>query len=593
MVRTFFGLAVSIAIVVGVPVHASAQSADGTWKLSYLTAGNDLVAAIVKMQTKDGKATGELVAGSPRLKGLELVSVNQDGKLLRITLKTPAIEVAFEANVPANPGKRIGGVLSVGDSLFPAELNQTADSELDLKNSLKAIDCPPLQQAKTLTAKANSLRLQAQLSKDAEKKKDLLKQAVEAEAVAKKETPKLYREVIEKHADSPGVFDASLALIKAAKPGETKVEEIKAWADAGANVAKSYGPRWQGEYAYQVANLLVTQDAYAKAALDYARQAEKALPEKASANDESRVLNLVVRALKKNDMAADAKAYEARFAKIEEKLDAEYSAKMPGFKGTAFEGRKGKSDRAVFMELFTGATCPPCVAADLAFDVLQKSYKPSELVLIQYHVHIPGPDPMTNPGTVDRWKYYTGAFPKDVRGVPSSLFNGKPQGGGGGGAAAAENKYNAYRTIIDPLLEDPSTAKIKAAATRKGDKVEINVSADVAAPGEEKKLRLLLTEETVRYPGSNKIRLHHNVVRAFPNGVNGTALTEASTKFTSTVDISELRAGLNKYLDDYQLNVRPFLNPARPLEMSHLRVVAYVQDDATHEILQAIQVEVK
>ena len=48
------------------------------------------------------------------------------------------------------------------------------------------------------------------------------------------------------------------------------------------------------------------------------------------------------------------------------------------------------------MELFTGAQCPPCVAADVAFDVLEKTYKPADLVLIQYHLHIPGPDPLTN-----------------------------------------------------------------------------------------------------------------------------------------------------------------------------------------------------
>ena len=56
--------------------------------------------------------------------------------------------------------------------------------------------------------------------------------------------------------------------------------------------------------------------------------------------------------------------------------------------------------------------------------------------------------------------------------------------------------------------------------------------------------------------------------------------------------IGELRGDLTKYLDAFQLK-RPFLNPARPMEMSHLRVIAFVQDDASRDILQAAMVDVK
>ena len=52
--------------------------------------------------------------------------------------------------------------------------------------------------------------------------------------------------------------------------------------------------------------------------------------------------------------------------------------------------------RVVVVELFTGAECPPCVSADVAFDALLETYKPNEVVLLEYHLHIPGPDPLTN-----------------------------------------------------------------------------------------------------------------------------------------------------------------------------------------------------
>jgi hypothetical protein len=473
-------------------------------------------------------------------------------------------------------------------------LTWTEETELDAKSLTRPLDCPPATRARQLNARSNSLRLQAQGTKDPEKKKDLLEQAAEMDNEAKAKVPALYREVLEKYADSPVVFEASLALLKSAQANDAKMDDVKAWASAGFKAANAYGPRYEAELASQIATALLGQKAYAKLAITYARHVENTLTPKSSADDQVRVLSLLIRALKANEQADEAKTYDGRLTKLETQLDNEYMAKMPPFKGTAFEGRKGKSDKAAFMELFTGATCPPCVAADLAFDVLQKSYRPSDLVLIQYHMHIPGPDPMTNPDTLARWDYYRKAFPNDVRGVPSSIFDGKPQGGGGGGLAQAEKKYEEYREIIDPLLGVDAGAKLVARAIRKGDRVNINVNVSgVNEPSAEKKLRILLAEETVRYAGSNKIRLHHNVVRAFPGGVAGTALTEAVSKHDASIDLGGLRDSLDKYLTNFEATVRAFANPARPLEMAHLRVIAFVQDDTTQEILQAVQIAVE
>jgi hypothetical protein len=263
------------------------------------------------------------------------------------------------------------------------------------------------------------------------------------------------------------------------------------------------------------------------------------------------------------------------------------------FKATPFEGRKGKSDRVVLMELFTGAQCPPCVAADVAFDVLGESFKSSEWVGLQYHMHIPGPDPMTNPDTEARWDYYRKAFPAQIRGVPASVFNGNPVGGGGGPLAFAEKKYLAYRNIIEPLLEKAAGAKIVARATRKGDKVEVTAEvSDLANPGADRRLRLALVEKTISYTGGNKVPTHHQVVRTFLGGTKGFALEAKDSKHTASVDLMELRQQLNRYLDDYAATKRPFPNKNRPLDFNGLRVVAFVQDDSNQEILQAAQVDV-
>ena len=127
------------------------------------------------------------------------------------------------------------------------------------------------------------------------------------------------------------------------------------------------------------------------------------------------------------------------------------------------------------MELFTGAQCPPCVAADVAFDALLKTYKPTELVGLQYHLHIPGPDPLTNKDTEARQQYYG----DEISGTPSTFFNGHSQAGGGGPMQASEQKFNEFRGIIDSQLEARGRRQVEVSATRQGDQIEITAQATV------------------------------------------------------------------------------------------------------------------
>jgi hypothetical protein len=280
------------------------------------------------------------------------------------------------------------------------------------------------------------------------------------------------------------------------------------------------------------------------------------------------------------------KTISANLEKIEGKIDAEYLKTVPPFKPVTFAGRKDKSaNQIVVMELFTGAQCPPCVAADVAFDALQKSYKPSELVLIQYHLHIPGPDPLTNTDTVARANYY------GANSTPTTLFNGKKLASGGGAMAGAEGKYKEYAGIIDPLLEKTTDVKVTGKASRTGDK--INISIDVAgADSDDMKLRLLVVEETIKYVGGNQLRFHHQVVRAMPGGADGIAIKDKTFKHSASADLVNVRKELTAYLDDFAKE-RPFPKPQRPMDLKSLRVIALVQNDKTKEIVQALQLEIE
>ena len=66
-------------------------------------------------------------------------------------------------------------------------------------------------------------------------------------------------------------------------------------------------------------------------------------------------------------------------------------------------------------------------------------------------------------------------LPDEARGVPTTLFNGKPEASGGGPMAMAEEQYKQYRQVIDPLLETNSAAKLSASAVQQDNKINIKV----------------------------------------------------------------------------------------------------------------------
>jgi hypothetical protein len=587
-------LAFVLVLGVAAPIQASGDKiVTGHWKVSAISGTSEITSFLLKLDRTDGKLVASLQSLSPRLKGdYTLKSFTVEGNIVRAIFKTPTAEQIFEG-VIGSDNKKILGSLSTETLVQPAYLTATDVNALDAKNSFSALDVPPLKEAQTLSSQASQLLFKAQQTKDAEQKATLLKEYQAAVKRFQAETPRLYRETIAKHSDSPAVVTAVMSLLRGLSKDKAPAAEVKNWAEAANKIGKAHGPRMQREIHLQLATALVNQSDLAALALENARAAEKLLDAQSSVDTQVRVLNLLGTALSKTGSANEAKTIAMRVTKLDEVLDREYLTKVPSFKGTPFAGRTAKSDRVVVMELFTGAECPPCVAADVAFDVLLKSYKTSELVLIQYHVHIPRPDPLTNSDTEARWAYYRKAFPEKVRGAPTSIFNGTPDASGGGSMAAAERKFEQYRGIIDPLLETPASARIVATANRQNDKIAIDVKVSgLDNPGADKKLRIVLVEENIRYVGGNKIRFHHQVVRAMPGGAGGFELKGKDNHLTTSVDVPELRKQLNNYLDNFVATKGPFPNANRPLSMDHLRVIAFVQDDATHEILQATQVEI-
>jgi hypothetical protein len=335
----------------------------------------------------------------------------------------------------------------------------------------------------------------------------------------------------------------------------------------------------------QVAKL---RKSLAREALDDAQKRVKALGEKGSPAARESAFKALATALRRNGKPAEAKEYDAKAAQLRDRLDKEQIKRGLPFKTEAFAGRKGKSDRAVLVELFTGAQCPPCIAADLAFDGLLRTYKPSEVVLLQYHLHVPRPDPLSNADTVARAVDY--GF--EGMATPTLFLDGKEMRGLGGFAPDAVNSYETLRDDINKQLEVPAQAKVKLSVSRKGDKLSLTATASVTGKAANPKLRLALVEDEVSYVGGNGLRLHHHVVRAMPGGEAGTKVGAAEVKVEHEVDLGALRKSLRAYLTNYEEEEDEFPSDYWPMDLKHLKVVAFVQDDDTRQVLQAVQMNV-
>jgi len=232
----------------------------------------------------------------------------------------------------------------------------------------------------------------------------------------------------------------------------------------------------------------------------------------------------------------------------------------------------------------------------VAFDALLETYGPAELIGLQYHLHIPGPDPLTNPATVERARYY------GANSTPSTFLNGESAARGGGTMAMAEAKYGQYRELIEERLAGRRRAAIDLGARRDGDTIAITVRASVDAPtaddadadagaedAPEPRLRLALVEESIRFVGGNKLRFHHHVVRAMPGGPEGFAFADGSCAQELTLPLDDVRGEIEAYLSDSARTHR-YPQPPPPVELKGLSVVAFVQDDADRSVWHAVQV---
>ena len=234
------------------------------------------------------------------------------------------------------------------------------------------------------------------------------------------------------------------------------------------------------------------------------------------------------------------------------------------------------------------------MGAGLAFDAAHERYTRQDFIWLNYHVHIPQPDPMVNPSTVGRRTFY------GVSSSPSYFFDGESDGGGG----SAENAKSIFDSKVEPKiqkhLEVPPGAAVKLQASQVAGRVKTKATvSNVKSKSDRLRVQIVLAEESVTFSGENGERFHPIVVRGMAvdaKAAQGFALAPGKGgSFEYTFDLAKLMADAKESLTNFETKERKGEYTFR--EKKHeikngLVAVAFVQDEATKKVLQATFVEI-
>jgi len=236
----------------------------------------------------------------------------------------------------------------------------------------------------------------------------------------------------------------------------------------------------------------------------------------------------------------------------------------------------------------------------MAFDAILERFSRQEVAVLEYHVHIPLPDPMTNPSTEARAKFC------DAQGTPTYAIDGEKATGG---AARDEAKefYDKLDTQIVKRLDKPAEARLSLEASLQGGLVKVKAGVDkLASKSPDLMLQIALVEDGLSYSGENGLRFHPMVVRSL-GGEKAEGFPIAPLKVTAiehTFDLGKITRELKAYLEDYEKEHKQafyymkdkekgFLQKKYEINEGRLSVAAFIQDKKTKNVLQAAFVKLK
>ena len=248
--------------------------------------------------------------------------------------------------------------------------------------------------------------------------------------------------------------------------------------------------------------------------------------------------------------------------------------------------KAGEGTRVVLCELFTGGGCPPCIGVDAALSALEATYATTELVTVRYHEHVPGFDPLANPANEQRFKFY------GLDRTPAMFINGKLRPYAGP-LELAPAMYVQARKEIDGFLAEKIKPDLKLAAPL--EKGIINITASAGGLLEyppRVRLILVLVEDRIEFLADNGIRVHEMIARAMPAGPAGIAPDkQGKLQLELKFDLEKFRTELGAYLAAVEKEM-PQAFRDKPLALKGLKLIGFLQDVESGEVLQAAIVPV-
>jgi hypothetical protein len=239
----------------------------------------------------------------------------------------------------------------------------------------------------------------------------------------------------------------------------------------------------------------------------------------------------------------------------------------------------------VLAELFTGAHCRPCAAADLAYDGLTAHFRGGEVIVIEHHLPIPAPEPLVSPDSSRR------GTERNVRATPTMLLDGREGPRGGGPVEKAGELFRALRAAAETRLAVPTPWKLDVEGRLRDGAVHVTARVDGPA-SEHLRLRLWLVERTVLLPGVSTIVFHRYVSRAeFEPGGSELAAGPGERRVERRLDIDTVSAALDRFVDAMEVAAGADF-PLRPtsIDADKLAVVGFLETPAG-EVLQAARWE--
>lgn len=249
-------------------------------------------------------------------------------------------------------------------------------------------------------------------------------------------------------------------------------------------------------------------------------------------------------------------------------------------------------NRVALVELFTGAQCPPCVAADIGTGWLEQTYAHTEVIVLRYHVHSPGPDPLTGAANDERMGYY------NAMGTPTVAINGSPMTAGGY-IIGTRRIFEQLRDRIEPILKETSDVKLALNASVEDEKISISARAERPEKFQDNiKLRLALVEEEIPFVASNGVLLHEMLVRTMPGGAIGIEPNDGKLEFQSEIKVEdfqkEILQGLTSFEQAFSNGTgTEFAFKLKPIGPKKLYLAAFVQDDQNKQVLQSAIIPIK